>query len=75
MKPKQDFFMIILRRIIVFALRFIIATASAIIVASWAIPAGAAQRGYDAVGGEYLLILVAWVLGFWASGAIFERSR
>jgi len=41
--------------------------------ARWGIPYVFAQRGYSAVGGEYLLILIAAALPFFASPELWRR--
>ncbi len=41
--------------------------------ASWGIPYGYAQRGYSAIGGEYLLVLIAAVLPFLLSPELWRR--
>ncbi len=41
--------------------------------AQWGIPYGFAQRGYFAIGGEYLLILIAAVLPFLLSPELWFR--
>ncbi len=41
--------------------------------AIWGIPYGYAQRGYSAIGGEYLLILIAAVLPYFLSPELWRR--
>jgi len=41
--------------------------------ARWGIPYVLAQRGYPAVGGEYLLILIAAALPFFLSPELWRR--
>jgi len=41
--------------------------------ARWGIPYVYAQRGYSAIGGEYLLILIAAVLPFFLSPGLWRR--
>ncbi len=41
--------------------------------ARWGIPYVLAQRGYRAVGGEYLLILIAAALPFFLSPELWRR--
>ncbi len=41
--------------------------------AKWGIPYVYAQRGYSAVGGEYLLILIAAALPFFLSPDLWRR--
>jgi hypothetical protein len=74
MKSNREIIAAILRWIIVLIFRLSVATLSAIAVAICVIPAGIAERGYDAVGGEHLLVISAWILGFWASSAFFRRK-
>jgi hypothetical protein len=73
MTPNRDKLAAILWWIFMLIIRLEVATITALAVALWAIPAGIAERGHAAVGGEYLLIIVAWVVGFWASN-IFTRK-
>jgi len=41
--------------------------------AKWGISYGYAQRGYSAIGGEYLLILIAAALPFFLSPELWRR--
>jgi len=41
--------------------------------AKWGIPYVYAQRGYSAVGGEYLMILIAAMLPFFLSPELWRR--
>jgi len=41
--------------------------------ANWGIPYGYAQRGYAAIGGEYLLVLIAAVLPFLLAPELWRR--
>jgi hypothetical protein len=66
-------FAAILGLLMMYAIRLIVATVSAFSVALAVIPAGASERGHAAFGGEHLLILAAWILGFWASSVFFRR--
>lgn len=40
----------------------------------WAAPAAYTQRGYEAVGGEWVLILFAFAFSFWFVGIFFRRE-
>ena len=49
------------RKLLEFAFRICISVMASVAVASWVIPAAYAERGYSAVGGEWLLIVLTFV--------------
>lgn len=49
------------RRMFEIGFHLLLAVMSAFAVASWVIPAAYAERGYSAVGGEWLLIVLTFV--------------
>ena len=49
-----------IRRIAEFAFHLLLALMGAFAVASWAVPAAYAERGYIAVGGEWLLVILTF---------------
>lgn len=42
-------------------------------VGKWAIEFAYQERGYEAVGGEYLLIIMTYMFSFWLIRKFFER--
>ncbi len=55
----------LVRCIAEFAFHLLLAFLGAFAVASWAVPAAYAERGYSAVGGEWLLVAVTFIAVFW----------
>lgn len=55
------------RRAFEIAFHLVLALLGAAAVASWAIPAAFAERGYSAVGGEWLLVILTFVAVFYAA--------
>ncbi|TCX51977.1 MULTISPECIES: hypothetical protein [unclassified Dehalobacter] len=51
---------------VLFLVKVGISLFAAWLISLWAIPAAYAERGYSAVGGEWMLILSAGALTFWA---------
>lgn len=57
---------------------FVVAIAgvgAAALVGAWAVPLAYQERGYWAVGGEGLLMILAAFLGIWAAWRVIERRR
>lgn len=54
-------------------LKTIVALIIAALVACWAVPCAYEQRGYSAVGGEALLVLVVFVLSLWLFSRDFRK--
>lgn len=48
-------------RVMEIAFHILLAALSAFAVASWAVPAAYAERGYSAVGGEWLLVVLTFI--------------
>jgi hypothetical protein len=48
---------------------------SAWLVSLWALPAAYAQRGYFAVGGEWILIIAAFGATYWAITVQFRKLK
>ena len=53
------------RQIAEVAFHLLLSALGAVAVALWAIPAAYAERGYSAVGGEWLLVAVTFIAVFW----------
>lgn len=49
------------RKLLELTFRMVISAMASAAVASWVIPAAYAERGYSAVGGEWLLIVLTFV--------------
>lgn len=48
------------------ALSALPASIIAYLVGLWAIPAAMAERGYHAIGGEWLLVVLTWIAVYYA---------
>ena len=55
------------RRMFEIVFHFVLALLGAAAVASWAVPVALAERGYQAIGGEWLLVILTFVAVFYAS--------
>ena len=55
------------RRMFEIVFHFVLALLGAAAVASWAVPAALAERGYQAIGGEWLLVILTFVAVFYAT--------
>ena len=55
------------RRIFEIVFHFVLAVLGAAAVAIWAVPAALVERGYQAIGGEWLLVILTFVAVFYAS--------
>ena len=55
------------RRLFEIVFHFVLALLGAAAVASWAVPAALAERGYQAIGGEWLLVILTFVAVFYAT--------
>lgn len=53
-------------------LRMELAAMAGMLMAAMVVPAAYAQRGYDAVGGEWILVMLAAVMG-WQLGKEFTK--
>lgn len=71
MKDKLTRFLWILARL---AIRSAIAGAASWWVRWWAVPAAYTERGYKAVGGEWVLIAFTFIFVFWLMG-IYVRKE
>lgn len=49
------------RRVFEILFHIVLAVMAAFAVASWVVPAAFAERGYSAVGGEWLLVILTFV--------------
>jgi hypothetical protein len=70
---QNDKFLLVVQWLVVLLLKLLIATAVAVLVAAVALPAGDAERGYQAVGGEHMLVLFVWGMTFWAADSLFKK--
>lgn len=55
------------RRMFEIVFHFVLALLGAAAVASWAVPVALAERGYQAIGGEWLLVILTFVAVFYAT--------
>lgn len=53
------------RQIAEVAFHLLLSALGAVAVASWAIPAAYAERGYHAIGGEWLLVILTFIAIFY----------
>ena len=56
------------RKLLELAFRIVISAMASVAVASWVVPAAYAERGYSAVGGEWLLVIVTFVAVMFFTG-------
>lgn len=62
-------------KVALMVIKLFISYSAAYFVSLWAIPAAYNERGYEAYGGEYLLILAAFVTAYKATSLFFKNFR
>jgi F0F1-type ATP synthase assembly protein I len=60
-------------RTILFLIKTAVSSFIAWLISLWAIPAAYAERGYSAVGGEWILIIATFCFTYWAITAQLRR--
>lgn len=71
--PKKRQLQRAIARTILFLIKTAISTFAAWLISLWAIPAAYAERGYSAIGGEWILIIATFSLTYWAITARLRR--
>lgn len=61
------------KKVVEVALELFFSYSVAFFVGKWAIEFAYQERGYEAVGGEYLLIIMTYMFSFWLIRKFFER--
>lgn len=65
----------ILEKIVTVALKLFYSSTVSYFVGRWAIKTAYMERGYEAVGGEYLLIIATFLFCLWSINKFFKLSR
>ena len=69
-KKQKTFF----EKVIEVALELFFSYSVTFFVGKWAIELAYQERGYEAVGGEYFLIMMTYMFSFWLIRKFFERG-
>lgn len=65
----------VLDRVVLLVIKIFFSYSVAYFVSLWAIKAAYEQRGYEAYGGEYILILAAFVIAYETLSLFFKNFR